>query len=211
MEMKIRQRYTKDDSMFLAVELIIAVICLFIPLILYLVNDRILLDSISAYVDMNYSHIFGLLLTMASMLFIFNGALYFKVERNETAHPELIPDCVMPQTIYNKKRKGKWYNLILGIALLGVTIFHYDREFSKVLHYVFAVIFFLGSAIVIFFIHDPEDRWKSRVLAIGSIFCLAVAVYDESILSLFWAENVALIIIGIHYILESRRIWLRFE
>lgn len=212
MEIKLKQRYTKDDKTFLIVESVIAFICLFIPLILYLVNDKILLCSISAYVDMKNTYVFGLLLTMAAMMFIFNGALYFKVEREEKKHPELIPDCVMSQSAYNKKRMGKWYNIVFGLALLGIIVFPYNRDQTlKILHYIFAGVFFLGSALVIFFIQDPEDRWKSRFLAIGSLVCLGISVYDDSILSLFWSETIALIIIGVYYILESRRIWLHLN
>lgn len=212
MKIGIKERYTQDDRTFLIIELIIAIICLFIPFILYLVNDKVLLDSISAFVDMDNSYVFGLLLTMAAMMFIFNGALYFKVEYEELKHPEHVPSCVMDQSQYNKKNKGKWYNIVLGLALIGVIVFPYNRtQTMTVLHYIFAIIFFLGSAIVIFFIHDPEDRWKSRFLAIGSIICLVVSVVDDSLMSLFWSETIALIIIGVHYILDSRRIWIQFE
>ena len=209
MRIKIEERYTQDDRTFLVVELVIAIICLFIPLILYLVNNNTLEESISAFVDMDNSHVFGFLLTMATMMFIFNGALYFKVDYDEQKHPDRVPSCVMDQKKYNKKRMGKWYNIILGVALIGVIIFPYNE--LKILHYVCAVIFFLGSVLVIFFIHDPEDKWKSRFLAISSLVCLLVSVVDESILSLFWAETIALIVIGFHYILDSRRIWIRFD
>lgn len=209
MKIEIKERYTQDDTTFLVVELIIAVFCLLTPFILYQANDKVLLDSISAFVDMEDSYIFGMMLTMAAMMFIFNGALYFKVEYEEKKHPENIPSCVMNQEQYNKKRKGKWYNIILGMALIGVIVFPYNE--LKFLHYFCAIIFFLGSAIVIFFVHDPEDKWKNRILAIGSVACLVISVVDESILSLFWAETIALHIIGAHYILDSRRIWLRFD
>lgn len=211
MKIGIKERYTQDDRTFLVVELVIAIICLFIPFILYLANGKYLYESISAFVDMENSYVFGLLLTMAAMMFIFNGALYFKVEYQEHKHPEHVPSCVMDQSHYNKKNKGKWYNIVFGLALVGVVVFPYNRTLTMtVLHYFFATIFFLGSALVIFFIHDPEDKWKNRFLAIGSIACLVVSVVDNSIMSLFWSETIALIIIGVHYILDSRRIWIQF-
>ena len=199
MQFNIKQHYTNDDSTFLKVETVIAFICILIPWILCAIDGG-LRDSISAYVNMNESQYFGLLLTMASMMFIFNGALYFGVEDSVETK------TYISQCNYNKPRKGKWYNLILGIALMGVVIFDFKNQ--KILHYTFAVIFFVGSALVMFFIHDPDDIWKSRILAIGSLLCLGISVFDENILSLFWSETIALTIIGIHYILESRRIWM---
>lgn len=212
MEFKIHDHYTHDDRLFLLVEIIITAICMFIPFILFAVDGQIR-PSISAYVDMKDSYIFGLLFGIAGMTFALNGALYFKVESDEKRHPELKELSTLSETIYNKKKIGKWYNLIFGLALIGVAIFHYQRtELSSILHIAFAVIFFVGSAIVIFFVHDPRDRWKSRVLAVGSLACLAVAFFtDGEVISIFFAETIGLIIIAIHYILESYRICLKFK
>ena len=212
MEFKIKERYTADDRIFLAVEIIITFICMFIPFILFWVDDLPnFRDSISAYVDMKDSYIFGLMFGIAGMTFILNGALYFKVENDEKRNPSLKSRPVLNESVYNKKRIGKWYNIVFGLALFGVAIFHYDRNpISEIIHIVFALIFFVGSAILIFFIHDPEDKWKSRFLSIVSIACLAIAYFTDGIISLYWAETIALIIIAIHYILESYRICLRF-
>jgi len=141
------------------------------------------------------------------MVFILNGALYFRVEQEELRNPD--QKFTLSNHDYDKKKAGKWYNVILGLALIGVAIFPYNRDFEY-LHFIFAAIFFLGSAIVIFFIHDPKDKWKSKFFAIISVVSLIVSVVDETILSLFWAETIALVIISIHYILESYRIYLRF-
>jgi len=207
MHFKIKDRYTHDDKIFLAIEIVITVICMFIPLILYLANGRTVESSISAYVDMQDSFVFGLLFGVVGMLFVLNGALYFRTEQEELRNPE--HKISRAKNEYDKKRIGKWYNVIFGFALIGIAIFPYNRDLW-VLHYIFAAIFFLGSAIVIFFIHDPEDKWKSRFFAVISTVCLAISVIDDTILTLFWAETIALIIIAIHYILESYRIYLQF-
>lgn len=210
MKFKIQERYTADDRMFLIVEIIITFICMFIPLILYLVEGEIK-DSISAYVDMCDSYIFGLLFGIAGMTFLLNGALYFKVENDEKRKPELKSMSVLSESVYDKKRIGKWYNVVFGISLIGIAVFHYNRTtVSEYIHIAFALIFFVGSAIVIFFIHDPEDKWKSKFLAIVSVACLAISYFTNGFISLFWAETIALIIIAIHYILESYRICLDF-
>ena len=207
MHFKIQEHYTHDDRIFLVIEIVITFICMFIPLILYLANGHIVESSISAYVDMQDSFVFGLLFGIAGMVFILNGALYFRVEQEELRNPN--QKLALSNNNYDKKRAGKWYNVILGLALIGIAIFPYNRNLC-VLHFIFAVIFFFGSAVVIFFIHDPEDKWKSRFFAVISVVCLFVSVIDDTILSLFWAETIALIIISIHYILVSYRIYLQF-
>ncbi|MCL6296035.1 Frag1/DRAM/Sfk1 family protein [Jejuia spongiicola] len=210
MRFRIQERYTADDRIFLIVEIIITFICMFIPLILFLIDKQVR-PSISAYVDMKDSYIFGLLFGIAGMTFLLNGALYFKVENDEKRKPQLKSISVLNQSIYDKKRIGKWYNVVFGISLIGIAVFHYNRNISEYIHIAFALIFFVGSAIVIFFIHDPEDKWKSRILAIVSVACLAISFFTNgSFISLFWAETIALIIIAIHYILESYRICLDF-
>lgn len=207
MHLKIQEHYTHDDRIFLVIEIFITFICMFIPLILYLANGHIVESSISAYVDMQDSFVFGLLFGIAGMVFILNGALYFRVEQEELRNPNQKLD--LTKNSYDKKRAGKWYNVVFGFVLICIAIFPYNRDFW-ILHYISAVIFFFGSAVVIFFIHDPEDKWKSRFFAVISVVCLIVSVIDDTILTLFWAETIALIIISIHYILESYRIYLQF-
>ncbi|MFD1614402.1 DUF7103 family protein [Gelatiniphilus marinus] len=210
MRFRIQERYTADDRMFLIVEIIITFICMFIPLILFLVDGEIK-PSISAYVDMENSHVYGLLFGIAGMTFLLNGALYFKVENDEKRMPQLKSLPTLSDSVYNKKQMGKWYNIVFGISLFGIAIFHYDKPISQYFHLAFALLFFVGSAVVIFFLHDPEDTWKSRILALISIIVLGIAFFSNgSLISLFWAETIALIIIAIHYILESYRICLDF-
>ncbi|MDY7395306.1 hypothetical protein UMM65_08635 [Aureibaculum sp. 2210JD6-5] len=192
MKLQIKNKYTTDDTTFLVVEQLIAIICIFIPLFLYLADNNTVRGSISAYVDMDNSYIYGLLLGIAAMLFIFNGALYFKT----TPKPNM----------NYKKNRGKWYNIILGVALMGVTLFPYNGKLS-LLHYFFTIVFFAGSAVVMFLFQNPKHMLISRILAIISLFGLGLCVFgSENFFNLFWAEWIALVMIGLYYILESKDI-----
>ena len=154
----------------------------------------IIRDSISSYVAMKNAQIFGLLLTTASMLFIFNGAIYI----NEVGEN-------------SSKWHGKWYNLVLGICLLGVVLFPCTNPHLKVFHYVFAILFFGGSAFVIAFFNDKEHRIISAMISAVSLASFALYIMNTTLLNspllssftLFWAETISLWVIGIHYILES--------
>jgi hypothetical protein len=146
-------------------------------------------DSISSYVSMENAHLFGLLLTTAAMLFIFNGAVYIKK----------VPEG-------DKKKHGKWYNLVLGLFLLGVILFPCTNPKLVVLHYVCAGFFFCGSAVVIAFFNDTEHRKLSIFIAAISVTGFVLNVLNLTALesfTLFWSESIALWVIGIHYILES--------
>ncbi|MDT0558651.1 hypothetical protein RM697_08335 [Ichthyenterobacterium sp. W332] len=211
MQFKIQNYYTNDDKMFLVVESIIVAICMLIPCILIWVDcDQEIRGSISKYVNMCDSHIFGLMFGIAGTAFILNGALYFKAEDDEKLNPSIKSNYTIDETLYNKKKIGKWYNLVFGIALIGVAVFHYNRtDLSMYLHYASAIIFFAGSAVVMFFIHDPQDRFYSRTLAVGSLVCLAIGLFSDEYLSLFWAESIALWLVAIYYLVENRRIWVQ--
>lgn len=192
MKLEIKNKYTTDDTTFLVVEQLIAGVCILIPLFLYLADNKTIRGSISAYVDMDNSYIYGFLLGIASMLFIFNGALYFKTT------PE-------PSMNY-KKNRGKWYNIILGVTLMGIVLFPYNGKLSF-LHYFFTIAFFTGSIVIIFLFQNPKHMFISRILAIISMFGLGFCVLgSENVFSLFWAESISLIVIGLYYILESKDI-----
>lgn len=95
-------------------EVILAIILMFVADILAFIEGYYR-ESISDYAYSEYSYIFNMLLTIAAMMFIYNGVGY----------------------------KRHWYNAILGASLLGVVLTpHLD---FKILHYTFASIFFLGS------------------------------------------------------------------
>jgi hypothetical protein len=173
---------------------LLLVACLFYIWYLTLPTDFKIRDSISSYVAMENAQIFGLLLTTASMLFIFNGAVYINK----------VPEG-------SSKKHGRWYNLVLGISLLGVVLFPCTNPRLAVFHYSFAILFFAGGALVIAIFNDEAHRVISLIIAGVSLLSFAIYTVNSFLLdstalssfSLFWAETVALWVIGIHYILES--------
>jgi len=175
--------------------------CAFLVVIIFfyfwyraLPQQFVIRDSISSYVSMKNAQIFGLLLTVASMLFIFNGAIYInKVEESSS------------------KWHGKWYNLVLGFCLLCVVLFPCTNPHLRYFHYGFAILFFGGSAVVIAFFNDRQHRIISAVIAGVCLLSFALYLLNAlwlhsplfTSLTLFWAETVSLWVVGIHYILES--------
>jgi len=185
------QKSANDLIAFAKLERIIAGICILIPFILIWVDGWNVRQSISDYVNIKHAHVFGLLLTMAAMLFIVNGAVYIRTAG-----------------IKQNKKEGRWYNIALGVFLFGIIIFDLDN--FVVAHYIFAILFFLGSAFVIAFFNDRNHRKISILIAsltaTGFIILLAIYLFNIQALSwftLFWAEWISLAVIGIHYILES--------
>lgn len=193
--MSIQKNDLTDDRVFGIVERFVALFSILIPLILYISDDFSWRDSISNYVYMDNSYVFGLLLTMAAMLFIFNGALYF----SSTEYKGL-----------KEKGKNKWYNIILGISLLLVVLLPHEEY--KYPHYIAAGIFFLGSSLVIALDCRKKDRKLNLFFAILSIASLVFYfvnwLFDLNInwYTLLVAEWISLIVITIHYYLESKEI-----
>lgn len=176
-------------------ERLIAVLSILIPAILYWADDSSKFrNSVSAYADMDNSYIFGGLLTIVAMMFIFNGFFYirrFKSSAGEGKH-------------------SRWYNIVLGMALLGVVFFHY-RE-NEMFHYFFAIVFFLGSAFIIAFFNNKRFKKSSYLIAFLSIISLLICFLNTNFnikipltswLNLLTAEWIALSVIAIHYMLES--------
>ena len=191
---KVRKGLNNPLSTFVAFEIIIAFVCIGIPVVLRLADScdecnccctyyNAFRSSISDYAYMQHNYYFGMLLCMASMLFIYNGAVYFNNEDQ-----------------FDLSKHGKWYNVVLGVSLLMVIIFPY-KEFS-IPHYVFSGIFFFGNAIVTIVFHDKKNRWLSIVLALLTLASFVFFLFKT--ISLFWAEWASLTIIGVHFILEAR-------
>lgn len=173
-------------------------LCGFLALLFYLLYLTLpgcgIRNSISSYVAMENAHVFGLLLTIASMLFIFNGAVY-----------------INKVSAVSKKKHGKWYNIILGIFLLGVVLLPCTNKDLYGYHIGCAIVFFFGSAVVIAIFNDKEHRKISMFIAGFTVMSFAIYLLNSHVLhnpvldlfTLFWAETISLWVIGIHYILES--------
>ncbi|MEO8771585.1 MAG: hypothetical protein ABI402_15935 [Ferruginibacter sp.] len=142
--------------------------------------------SISDYAYSTNSYLFGMLLCIAAMLFIFNGAVYFR-----------------GQQLLDISHKGKWYNILLGLSLLGVICCPH-RDWPH-LHYLFAIVFFFGNTLVIGIFHNRKDRIKSIVMATLTAGFLLMTFFNIEGFTLFWGEWFSLAVIAIHFMLEARR------
>ena len=176
-----------DDPLvtFKYFERFIALFCIIMPLFLWLADGLSMhpfRPSISNYVYMDHSYVFGMLLCIAAMLFIFNGAVYYKNE----PHMRI-------------SKHGRWYNIVLGFSLLGVICFPHIEY--TILHNIFAGIFFIGNAVVTGIFYKDKDKIKSIILAILTLASLPLAL--ANVITLFVAEWISLAVIGIHFLLST--------
>jgi MFS family permease len=173
----------KQVEVFVGFQKSMAAVFATIPLILRFTDDTgAFRDSISDYVYMPHSYVFGMLLGAAAMMFIFNGALYF-----------------VTQDTLDISTKGKWYNVILGLLLLGV-ICTPHKQYSYI-HYPVSIAFFVGNAIVTAIFHNKRDRVISIILA--SLTAGVFAFSYANVITVFWAEWASLVCISIHFIMQS--------
>ena len=156
------------------IERILAVVCAFSPLIMVWVDTGSLRPSISDYYSMGENQLFYVPLAVAAMLFIVNGIT----------------------------KRSHRYNSVLGVALLGVILFNLV-DFTGV-HNVFAALFFSGNVAVMWWFSDlGENTVKFRkwfVLPIVGVV-LAWSLIDG--FTLFWAEQLSLLVIAVHFWLDS--------
>ncbi len=191
---------------FKSYERLVAAVCISLPAILRLFDRDALYPAgvnsggnpiekdwlgfrlcISDYVYSSNAQLFGMLLCMAAMLFIFNGAVYYRSQKQLRVNS-----------------KGKWYNVILGVALLGVICTPF-RDYSNI-HLGFAILFFFGNAAVIIAFHRKKNRIKSIVMGILTAVFLIMPKLHVNHFTLFWGEWCSLTVIGIHMILESTEV-----
>ena len=166
-------------------ERLIAAFCIVIPLLLWVTDGNIqhsFRPSISNYVYMDHSYVFGMLLSIAAMLFIFNGAVYFKSEQ-----------------YMHISWHGQWYNVVLGISLLGVICFPHEEY--PIPHYLSAAIFFLGNALVTGIFYKDKDKTLSIILAVFTIASYPLAFMN--VISILVAEWISLSVIAVHFVLST--------
>ena len=165
--------------------------------------------SISAYVTMEDSHIFGMVLAIAAMLFMANGVVYWD------------------EIQISEAKWRRWLTIVLGILLLGVIIFPYNTMATT--HLVFAGLFFAGCAIGTAFRTKVKERkpnetkgeynrkkflhWFFDLLPLA-IMAGALLMYfgpelgwwrgsESNPVNLFGAESIALWITGLDFTLVS--------
>ncbi len=199
-------------------EILLAAILVLMPLFLRLGDNgaQTFRDSISDYVYMPVNaHLFGMFLAAAACMFIYNGVLHYRKEKEITQLKEMeargmnkAAVAVQCHHIEEQQPPGKNFNIIFGLSLLGVLLFPHE-EYAA-LHYVSAAIFFAGSIYVMAFVSNKKFRKTGIFLAVISALSLALYFANEiegvtifKNLTLFWAEWIALTAIAIHYVLEA--------
>jgi hypothetical protein len=154
--------------------------------------------SISAYVNMNGPHVFGMTLAIGAMLFMASGVVFW-----------------VKKTSFDE---GFWrspLNLLLGIMLLGVIIFPHDD--TPIIHYIFAGLFFAGCGVSTLIRDAGEEKKLQHKLVdfvpigVMAIFLLIHFGQDWgwftgrpfNLINLFGAESVALWITALDFVLVS--------
>jgi hypothetical protein len=163
----------KGLQRFARLEIVLASVCFFIPVLLMAFDGWSPRPSISRYYDMKEAVVFYFPLTVAVMLFVVNGLV----------------------------KHQSWYNGVLGVLLALVVLF--NCEDAAIPHYVGAVGFFGGNALVILVYSSKKERWFKgllvAVVALAMLGCFAFGWF-----SLFWAEWISFAIIALHYAIEAR-------
>lgn len=202
---------------FVFFERLIAAFCIFIPLILWF-TDRATLyingptaihtgfrPSISQYVDMQKSHVFGMVLAIAAMLFIFNGAVYYHYLDSHSKDSHKKPHG-LPISLH-----GQWYNVVLGLSLIGVISFSCMDYMTT--HCIFAAIFFFGNALVTGFFCRSEHKTISVIMAIVTAASLLIGIIlhikfnttngTNNYPFLLVGEWISLTVISVHFTLST--------
>lgn len=166
---------TQSLRRFATVERALALLCVTIPawLILFDEGPESVRGSVSAYFDMTPPQAYYFPLTVASMMFLFNGIV----------------------------KTRRFYNVVLGLLLAGVVLFNLEGA-TRAPHYIFAIGFFgLNVAVILWFSQDVEPwlRTALAVVILGAVVCWAVFPWFTT----FYAEWVSLIAIAIHFVFDS--------
>jgi len=128
----------------------LGMLCFILPILILIDNQ--LRPSISDYAYSQHNHIFTMLLTFAGSIFVFNG----------TDDDDNV--------IGRYKANSKWYNIITGLSLIVVAITpHLDYT---VLHYIFAILFFLSGSVNMVLFSSDKQRWFKLIGAFFVILSL---------------------------------------
>lgn len=153
----------------------LALLCVTIPLwlIIFDVGPDLIRSSVSAYHDIARPQAYFFPVTVAAMMFVYNGIV----------------------------RSGRIYNTVLGVLLAGVVLFDHDGA-SAWPHYAFAVGFFVLNALVIlWFAYDADPVLLGAVL-LAIAGGIAAWVFIDAVTT-FWAEWASLLVIAVHFVLDS--------
>ena len=158
---------------FARLERILGALLVLTPALLISVDPDEIRDSISAYHDVSTPPAFYVPLTVGAMLFFVNGIV----------------------------RHAHIYNTLLGLALSGVILFDHDGK-TSVPHIAFAAAFFGGNVLVMMFFSTNKSTLL-KVTLVGGIAAASALWILTDWFTLFWAEWVSLVIVALHFILDS--------
>lgn len=166
---------TQSLRRFATVERALAVLCVTIPLWLIVFDEgpESVRGSVSAYFDMTPPQAYYFPLTVAAMLFLFNGIVKTK----------------------------RFYNVVLGLMLAGVVLFNFEGA-TKTPHYIFAIGFFgLNVAVILWFSQDVAFWLRAALTTVilGALVCWIATDWFTT----FYAEWVSLVAIAIHFVFDS--------
>lgn len=152
------------------IRVIIASFLLFMPAILVVI-DRNIRASISDYAYSKYPQYFVMLLTVAGMLFVYKYVI-----------------------------QGKFINLLLGISLIGVSLFPHGE--LSIIHYTAAGFFFIGSAFK-FIKESKKEHLPSKVI-FAIIILVGIGLSILKVITLFYGEWIAILPIVVDNVLKNR-------
>jgi hypothetical protein len=124
-------------------ERVLAVVCISIPILLFVFDDYRIRESISAYYDMHKAQVFYFPLSVAAMLFVVNGVV----------------------------KQKNLYNIYLGLMLAGIILFNHIE--ASLLHNTFAAAFFGGNALVMLFFSSKKETWFKSALVFVIVLSMA--------------------------------------
>lgn len=177
-------------------EILLAAILILMPFFLRLSDGgaRSFRESISNYVYMDAAQIFGMFLTAAACMFIYNGVINYRKAKVVTAMKKMqqkgAEQMAAVKQLEKEKPPGRNFNVVFGLSLLGVLLFPHEQ--FPIPHYVSAAIFFVGSIIVMAFISNDKFRKTGVCLAVISSISLGLSFAKINGFTLFWAEWIAL-------------------
>jgi len=150
-------------------------LCVSIPLwlLVFDTGPESIRGSVSAYHDISRPQAYFFPMTVAAMLFIYNGMV----------------------------RSGRLYNTVLGLLLAGVVLFDHDGA-SAWPHYAFAVGFFVLNALVILWFANDAEPWLRNAVVVVIAAGIAAWVFIDAVTT-FWVEWVSLAVIAVHFVLDS--------
>jgi len=95
-------------------------------------------------------------------------------------------------------RQNKRLIWIIGILLLFLPLTPYKDY--KTIHLIASILFFIGISVDM--IVDTQRLYQYRIFMVVTMVLAFVSYYILHVISLFWAESIAIIIFGVNFLLD---------